>query len=142
MQPLIGALKGLFAPSAELSRLERTIFDAVRDQLLPREAELWGKQLAAINRIHRSPDGKETNLYVMRGGKSDFPREICFDKTDEFKIAVVDLVTGDGVSKLRGRVWCVNGHVFSIEYKTSFKEFEKVAKGEWKVHCHIETPPV
>lgn len=140
MPPLMGMLKSLFKPSAELSRLERAIFDAVREELAPREAQLWEKQLAAINRIHRNPEGKEVNLYVMRGGKSDFPREICFDKTEEFKIAVVDIVAGE--AKLRGRVWCVNGHVFSIEYKTSFKDFEKDASGEWKVHCHIETPPV
>lgn len=140
MPPLIGMLKDLFKPSAELSRLERVIFDAVRGELAPREAQLWEQQLAAINRIHRHPEGKEINLYVMRGGKSDFPREICFDKTDEFKIAVVDIEAGD--AKLRGRVWCVNGHVFSIEFKTSFKDFEKNARGEWRVHCHIETPPV
>ncbi len=140
MPPLIGILKGLFKPSTELSRVEEVILDAVRSELAPHEAQLWEKQLAAINRIHRDPDGKEINLYVMRGGKSDFPREISFDKTEEFKIAVVDIVADN--AKLRGRVWCVNGHVFSIEYKTSFKEFERVAKGDWKVHCHIETPPV
>jgi hypothetical protein len=141
MPSLISALKGLFVPSAELSRLERTIFDAVREKLQPRQAELWEKQLAAINRIRRSPDGLEMNLYVMRKGKSDFPRDLCFDKDGEFKIAVVDLVANGGAVKLRGRVWCVKGHVFSIEYKTSFKEFENLAQGEWQVHCHIENYP-
>ena len=58
----------------------------------PREAELWEKQLAAINKIHRSPDGREMNLYAIRNGKSDFPCELCFGKDGEFKIAVVDLV--------------------------------------------------
>lgn len=141
MYALISKLKGLFVPSAELSRLERTIFDAVRDKLQPREAALWEKQLAAINKVHRSPDGLEMNLYVMRNGKSDFPRELCFDRNEEFKIAVVDITAYGGAGKLRGRVWCVKGHVFSIEYKTSFKEFEKLAQGEWQVHCHIENYP-
>ena len=138
MPSLISSLKGLFTPSAELSRIERAIFDAVREKLQPREAELWEKQLAAINKIHRSPDGREMNLYVMRNGKSDFPRELCFSKDGEFKIAVVDLAANEGAAKLRGRVWCVKGHVFSIEYKTSSKEFERTAQGEWQVHCHIE----
>lgn len=138
MPSLISSLKNLFTSSAELSRIERAIFDAVREKLQPREAELWEKQLAIVNKIHRSPDGLEMNLYVIRNGKSDFPRELCFDKDGEFKIAVVDLVANGGAEKLRGRVWCVKGHVFSIEYKTSFKEFERAAQGEWQVHCHIE----
>jgi len=141
MPSLISSLKGLFTPSAELSRIERAIFDAVREKLEPREAELWDKQLSAINKIHRSPDGREMNLYVMRNGTSDFPAELCFAKGGEFKIAVVDIVEKTGAAKLRGRVWCVKGHVFSIEYKTSFKEFESMAQGEWKVHCHIENYP-
>lgn len=141
MPSLITALKGLFVSSAQLSRLEKTIFDAVREKLQPHEAELWDKQLTAINKIHRSPDGREMNLYVMRNGTSDFPAELCFAKGGEFKIAVVDIVANAGAAKLRGRVWCVKGHVFSIEYKTSFKEFERMAQDEWQVHCHIENYP-
>jgi hypothetical protein len=119
------------------------MFNAVREKLNPPEAELWDKQLAVINKIHRSPDGREVNLYAMRSGKPDFPKELCFAKSEEFKIAVVDLedTSPDIKTKLRGRVWCVGGHVFSIEFKSSFKDFEKTAIGEWKVHCHIENYP-
>jgi hypothetical protein len=141
MQPLIDTLKNLFVPSARLSKLEKIIFEAVREKLQKAEADLLDKQLSAVNKIHRSPEGLEMNLYVMRNGNSDFPQELCFAKGGEFKIAVVDLVASTGATKLRGRVWCVKGHVFSIEYKTSFKKFESAAQGEWQVHCHIENYP-
>lgn len=140
MSTLIEILKRLFLPRVELSRVERTIFDSVVKMLPPREAEIWAKQLAVVNKIHRSPDGKEINLFSMRRGKSDFPDELCFNLREPFKIAVVDLSAGK--CRLRGRVWCVNGHVFSIEYKTSWKNFDKEAVGDLTVHCHLETSPV
>lgn len=141
MPSLINAFKSLFGLSAQLSRLEKTILDAVGQKLQEKEARLWALQLAAINKIHRSPDGKEVNLWVMRGGKPDFPKELCFGKSEEFKLAVVDVAASAGGLTLRGRVWCVGGHVFSIEYKNSFKDFEKSAQGDWQVHCHIENYP-
>jgi hypothetical protein len=138
---LVDTLRSLFFSSAQLSKLERIIFDAVREKLQKGEAEIWDKQLSAVNKIHRSPDGLEMNLYVMRNGRSNFPPELRFVKHNEFKIAVVDVLANVGAAKLRARVWCVNGHVFSIVYKTSFKEFERAAQGEWQVHCHIENYP-
>jgi hypothetical protein len=142
MPSLINALKSLFGSSAHLSKLEKTIFDAVGQKLQEKEAQLWNGQLAAINKIHRSPDGKEINLWAMRGGQPDFPKELCFGHSEEFKIAVVDVTANAGTLMLRARVWCVEGHVFSIEYKNSFKEFEKSAQGDWQVHCHIENYPI
>lgn len=112
-----------------LSRLEAAIFDAVQLKLSPNNSELWAKQLQAVNKIHRSPDGREVN-FVMRNGKADFPRELCFTRSDEFKVGVVDLKAKLSESKLRARVWCVGGHVFSIEYKTPFTVFEQAAQGE------------
>lgn len=134
-------IKSLFLAQAEFSRLEKIIFDSVREKLHDDEIELWDRQLAAVNRIHRSPDGLEINLYSMRNGKSDFPKDICFANKKEFKIAVVDIKDNDNKATLRGRIWCVNGHVFSIEYKTSFKEFEKIANGQWLTSSHIESSP-
>ncbi|NHZ83891.1 hypothetical protein F2P44_32170 [Massilia sp. CCM 8695] len=141
MSSLIGLLKKLFFPEVAFSQLETAIFNAVQLQLSPEDAELWGKQLQAINKIHRSPDGRHVNWWVMRNGKPDFPRDICYARTDEFKIAVVDLNAKQAKAKLRARVWCVNGHVFSIEFKTPFTVFEKEAQGEWEVSCHILSHP-
>lgn len=102
---------------------------------------MWDSQIEVINKVHRSPDGLEVNFYAMRNGESDFPEKLCFTKNDDFKIAVVDVSAGEGKQKLRARVWCVGGHAFSIECKTSFKEFEQATQGEWNAHCHIENYP-
>ncbi len=134
----VSAIKSVVFGSESLSKLETSIFGAVCEKLPQQLGDLWTKQIAVINKIHRYPDEKEVNFYVIAGGKSSFPMELCFTKRDEFKIAVVDLSANNGAVKLRARVWCVNGHVFSIEYKTSFKDFERQAQGDWQVSCHIE----
>lgn len=141
MISLFDSIKNLFLPQAKFSKLEKVVFDAVREKLHDNEIELWDRQLAAVNRIHRSPDELEINLYSMRNGKSEFPEDICFENKKEFKVAVVDVKSSDNKVTLRGRVWCVNGHVFSIEYKTSFKEFEKITNGQWFASGHLETSP-
>ncbi|NHZ91477.1 hypothetical protein F2P45_21065 [Massilia sp. CCM 8733] len=141
MSSLIGLVKKLFWTQVAFSRLETAIFDAVQGQLSPKDAELWGRQLKAVHKIYRSPDGRHVNWWVMRNGKSAFPQELCFTRTDEFKVAVVDLTAKQAKAKLRARVWCVNGHVFSIEYKTPFRVFEQAAQGEWEVSCHIVSHP-
>lgn len=137
----MGLMRRLFRTKVAFSRLETTIFNAVQLKLSPSNAELWTKQLNAINKIHRSPDGREVNLFVIRNGKADFPRELCYTRGGEFKVAVVDLKAKQSPSKLRARVWCVNGHVFSIEYKTPSTVFEQTAQGEWEVSCYIENQP-
>ena len=138
---LIDAVKQLFGAPPRLSTLEQAIFAAVGGSLRPKEAQLWSAQLALINRIHRSPDAKEVNVWCMRGGNPRFPPEVCYVETEVFKFAVVDVTAvATGVS-LRARVWCAEGHVFSIEYKRSFKDFEANAGTDWQVRCHVEHHP-
>ncbi|WP_265706308.1 hypothetical protein [Verminephrobacter aporrectodeae] len=130
--------------SAHLSMLEKTIFNAVHEKLQPREAELWDKQIAAINRITIASGGVKANFFVMRNGKSYFPSELCFAKRRRFKIAEFDIETNTGAATLHGRVWCVKGHVSSIEYgrDDSFREFERMAQGQWHVvRCQIVNYP-
>lgn len=134
-------LKGLLGAKAAFSKLESAIFGAVESKLAPDVRELWAKQLQAVTRIVRIPDGSQVNLYVKRNGKLGFPQDLLFRNRDDFKVAVVDLKAAHTAAKLRARVWCSGGHVFSIEYKTSAKTFEQVAQGEWEAHCHIVTPP-
>lgn len=138
---MIDAIKQFFGVSPRLSVLENSIFAAVQEGLRPMEAQQWSAQLALINRIHRSPDAKEVNVWCMRGGKAGFPREVCFKEEGVFKIAVVDVTAIAGQASLRARIWCAEGHVFSIEYKRSFKDFEAEAGTEWHVQCHIEHHP-
>ncbi|NHZ94227.1 hypothetical protein [Massilia sp. CCM 8734] len=141
MSSLIGLLKELFRTKAVFSQVETAIFDAIRLQLSPNDTERWTKQLQAVNKIYRSPDGREVNLFVKRNGKVDWPRELCFAKNGEFKIAVVDLIPRQGAKKLRARVWCVGGHVFLIAYTMSPKMFENAAQGKWRTECKILNSP-
>ncbi|MCW8167114.1 hypothetical protein D8B22_19935 [Verminephrobacter aporrectodeae subsp. tuberculatae] len=128
--------------SVHLSMLEKTIFDAVREKLQPREAELWDKQVAAINKIAIDPGESEVNFFVMRDGKPDFPSELCFKKRRKIKIANFDIDADTGAAKLRGCVWCMKGYVFSIEYRSKISEFERAAQGQWHVvRCHIVNYP-
>lgn len=138
---LIDSIRRLFGLPIELSALELAIFDSVAHELREGEATLWRAQVAAINRVHRSPDGKEANFWVIRGGRSDFPEELCFERSEVFKIAVVDVSAKTSKDSLRARVWCVDGHLFSIEYKRSFRGFEKSAGRDWRLHCHIVSYP-
>jgi len=138
---LLNVFKRLFDPRQRPFRLETAILDSIGPELPEGDALLWNAQVAAINKVHRSPDGKEVNFWVIQAGRADFPREICFARTEEFKIAVVDLTADDIKLALRARVWCVGGHLFSIEYNRSLSEFERMADGGWKIHCHIESYP-
>lgn len=138
---LVSFLKRFFGLPRKPSSVESAILDSVRRELRESEARLWNAQIAAINKVHRSPDGKEVNFWAIRRGRVDWPKELCFDRPEEFKIAVVDVSANGGALKLRGRVWCVHGHLFSIEYKTSFRAFEESVQGDWNTHCHIESYP-
>lgn len=91
MSTLIKVLKNLLNANAVLSRLEVEILGTIQRSLTPESAELWAKQISAINRIHRSPDGKEVNFFAMQNGKAKFPPDVCYKRTEEFKVAVVDI---------------------------------------------------
>jgi hypothetical protein len=138
----VSILKRFLGLPRKLSSLESAILGSVGRELRESEARLWYAQVAAINTVHRSPDGKEVNFWAIRRGRVDWPKELCFELPEEFKIAVVDVTSSCGALKLRSRVWCVHGRLFSIEYKTSFEAFEALAQGGWSVQCHIESYPV
>ncbi len=134
-------LKRFLALPRKPSSLESAVLDSVRRELRENEARLWDAQVAAINKVHRSPDGKEVNFWAIRLGRVNWPKELCFDRPEEFKIAVVDVNANGSPHTLRCRVWCVHGHVFSIECKTSLRAFEELVPGDWNTHCHVESYP-
>ena len=141
MQTIGRFFRSLLGQAGARSKLEESIFNSVEQKLDKGFEVIFKNQLAAINKIHRSPDFLEVNLYVVRNGKSDFPKELCFDRDDEFKLAVVDLQAAAVDAKLQANIWCVNGHVFSIEYKSSCRDFERAAKDKWQVKCQIQSKP-
>lgn len=108
-----------------LYEIEKLILDNIRNKLCDDIALIWDKQLRAINRFQRLPDGVEVDFFMIRNGRSDFDVELLFpNKTIELLLAKVQIeLLGN---KLVASVWCVRGHLFSIEYEGSINYFEDV----------------
>ena len=128
MPSLKSLLSSLFGSSNRLSDLETRILDCVRARLDERIAVLWDKQVQAINKVQRLPDGVEVNLYRMKGGRPTFDADLAFpNKTEELPLAKAEIKLANAAQKLVARVWCVNGFLFMIEYEVSVKYFEEAA---------------
>lgn len=130
----------LFGNGARLSALEKLILDSVRSQLDSNLAVLWNKQVAAINKIQRLPEGVEVNFYRMKQRRPSFDDELIFpNKTEELLIAKVRVGLPNVEEKLTASVWCVNGFLFSINYDGSVSYFEEAAgmnpQNELKLSC-------
>jgi hypothetical protein len=120
-------IRKLFGAGARLSELEETVLGCVREELDASAAELWDKQISAINKIQRLPEGAEVNFYRMNGGRPTFDEKLSFpNKATELLIAKVRLELPK-MGKLTAKVWCVKGFLFSIEYEGSVSYFEEAA---------------
>lgn len=118
----------LLRSDAGLSDLEKLVLQSVRDKLSSDIAMLWDKQIQAINKIQRLPEGVEVNFYRMKNGRPSFDVELAFpNKTEELLIARVQVGLPNTTSKLTASIWCVKGFLFSIEYDGSVSYFEEAA---------------
>ena len=141
MQILKSFLARLFGAHVALSALEIVVLDCVEHHLDPRLRETWHRQIQAINKIQRLPDGAEVNFYRMKDGHPSFAEALAFpNKTSELLVARVQLNV-PGMEKLTATVWCVKGFVFSIEYIGSACYFEEAAgmahSPEFQVDCEL-----
>jgi hypothetical protein len=144
MQPLKALFSAVFGASHRLSDLERLMLDSVRACLDIHTAELWDKQIQAINKIQRLPEGSEVNFYRMHNGKPSFDSAIAFaNKTEELRVAKLEIKLANVTEKLTAIVWVVNGFLFSIEYKGNRDLFEEAAdedtRNELKIDCELKT---
>jgi hypothetical protein len=103
---------------------------------------LWDKQVGAINKVQRLPDGVEVNFYRMKGGRPTFVPEIAFpNMTEELQLAKVEVKLSTPAQKLVARVWCVKGFLFSIEYEGSASYFDEAAgldnEMQLKIDCEL-----
>ena len=134
-------LRYLLGRTNKFTALEWEIANSVRSKLIGQDQlEKWDKQINLINKIQRLPSGLEINFYPMSKGKPAFDPEIAFqDKSDEFHLATVDIVSQSAEKfKLRARVWCVRGFFFMYSFSASKDVFEKQSKGHWRLNCRIE----
>ena len=128
MPSLKSLLGALFGASSRLSDLERQILDCVRARLDERVLPLWDKQVQAINKVQRLPEGVEVNFYRMKRGRPVLDPELAFpNKTEELQLAKVEVKLANAPQKLVALVWSVNGFLFMIEYAGSVSYFEEAA---------------
>jgi hypothetical protein len=142
MSPLKSFLSKLFGSETRLSELESIVLNAVRAQVGGDLNRLWDRQVQAINKIQRLPDGIEVNFYRMRDRRPTFDLDLAFpNKTEELLLARVQVGLPNTSGKLTASVWCVKGFLFSIEYDGSVKYFEEAAgmdpKPGFTVNCEL-----
>jgi hypothetical protein len=120
-------LAKLLGRGSHLSELDGLVLGCVRERLDSSIAELWDRQVQAINKVQRLPEGVEVNFYRMKGGRPSFDETLSFpNKTTELLIAEVRAELPD-MGELTAKVWCVKGFLFSIEYEGSVSYFEEAA---------------
>ena len=120
---------------------ELLVLNSVRSQLDTNLTDLWNKQVKAINKIQRLPEGVEVDFYRMKNGHPSFDEDLAFpNKTKELLVAEVE-VNLPSLVNLIAKVWCVRGFIFMIEYNGSVKYFEEVASIDpppgFKINCRL-----
>ena len=110
-------LSWLLGTGSHLSALEKRLLNAVRAQLAPGLTQTWDRQVQAITKVQRLPEGVEVNFYRLVKGRPTFDEDLAFaNKAKELLLASLTVSLGKASSELEARVWCVNGFLFSIEY--------------------------
>lgn len=132
----------LIGASSRLSDFEKLILNSVRLRLDAKTADIWDKQILAINKIQRLPQGSEINFYRMKHGKPSFDPELSFaNNAKELKVAKIVIELANVSAKLTAIVWAVNGFLFSIEYKGNPDFFTEAAdedtRSEIKIACEL-----
>lgn len=140
MKTLVAKLLGA---GSRLSDLEKSVLDAVRSRLDPQLVPTWDRQVQAINKVQRLPEGCEVNFYRMAKGRPTFDDAMAFqNKTTELHLADVKVSWGKASSELVAHVWCVRGFLFSIEYAGSVAYFEEAAgmdpPPEFDIACELK----
>ena len=121
-------LSWLLGTGSHLSALEKRLLNAVRAQLAPGLTQTWDRQVQAITKVQRLPEGVEVNFYRMVKGRPTFDDDLAFaNKAKELLLASVSVSWGKASSELVARVWCVKGFLFSIEYTGGVAYFEEAA---------------
>lgn len=92
---------------------EEKVVAAVEGGLAPKHQGVLRAQLAAVNKVQRILGWREIDFYVMREGRVDWSGVPLFLDEGEFSLATV--CTRVGTERFETQVWCVGGHIFSLE---------------------------
>ncbi len=105
--------------------LEEALIKELLDNVLITDTKAKLKsQIEGINHVQRLSDGKEVDLYCMRGGKpyrDDSQRVVA--PTVEFKFASISFKPSNTNEKLKVDFWLVEGMLFSLTFSKSPKPY-------------------
>lgn len=108
----------------KLNPLERYIIDQAADSLAPAARELLYSQIKRINRVQRLIEGKEVDLYQMKGGKAAFDDSLRFPyRNDESLLATIRLAHPSKPEVIQAELWLANGRLFSLLFDKSPRRF-------------------
>jgi len=117
------------------------ILECVEHHLDSRLLNLWSRQIQAINKVQRLPQGIEVNFYRMKNGRPSFDEDLAFPNRTTELLAAKVRVEVCGVATLNAKIWCVRGFLFSIEYDGGSSYFEEAAgmdpKPEIRLACEL-----
>lgn len=119
MRAIFNLIRGY---DAQFNEFELAIFSALSGKLdLELQARLQ-KRLDRIQRIYRLQGGREINLY---GAKSDLARDTSLNNVEgEFCLANFKIHSNDVMTSLSGRIFTVNGVLFSLEFNDPIEHAE------------------
>lgn len=125
--------------------IEQAVLDAVGGLMKEPYGALYRIQLSLINEVQRYSNGKECNFYTMRMFQQvRLPVELELPQpAQEYELGVVTLQNAEGKSKVRAKVFVVNGRVFCINFDktpTSLNQDFNVADAVISNSPDVKTP--
>lgn len=103
---------------------------------LPRSIrETVEKQIALINKLHRSPDGREVDFWRMSRGRPKFYQELSISDVEVIRAAKIK-VSKENETLLFVRIYFVRGLLFSLEYDRPILKIDLSHGIDY--HCHID----
>jgi hypothetical protein len=114
---LISAIAGVFRRGTPgFTEFERRVLDAVAAELSSENRDRFFARVHAVNLVQRLDGGREINCFTMREGRAvlDDATRIN-DSTGEREFARVRVDGPPGTAN-SGKVWLVEGNLFSIEF--------------------------
>lgn len=103
---------------AVIDLLTRCSSDRIRDILIG--------QLEKVNKIQRHLEGREVNLYCMKGGKAFLDESLRFpNRKPELLLAIAKIKYSCAIKQLSVEVWLANGRFFSLVFSRSPNDLGK-----------------
>ena len=102
--------------------VERLVFGAVESALPADLVPIFEEHVSTVNHVDRLGDGREVNLYRMKGRKITFPESRLIESDDEFQLATVVLKSAERKGTVAAKVWVVHGVLSEILFNAPMEK--------------------